>query len=810
MAFTRIDRADYNGKGVIGLPDAPQLSTNAMQEKFEEISLDVIIPKHNTLIDELESATGASNIGTRNGNVQSEIDAFDGKIATFNGDISQLKSDMTQAQGDIATLQSGVNTNKTDIAALQSDNTTNKADIATNKANITTLQNENTTNKANITKNANDISALQTSVTTNANNIASLQSDNTTNKADIASLKSDNVTLKGKAHMHANKSVIDALSKDSATGNLMFEGNPISGGGSGNTDTYGHVKVGSVTLDASGDDTIELVAGSNVTLTPNATNKSVTISASGGGGGTSTGDMLKSEFVLPGGTGQVLSAKEADHATNADNATSANSASTATIADKAMAVFDGTDEIPANQLMKKSDYDADDDGVVDLAKNANKALNANNAEVANNATHALMSEKAWGLESSDGTYSVSAKEANDMYDCFHKEGADLKLSDSALSSAATTKLSKVDNKIDKPTSATEGQVLTYRNNEWVADDLQGGGQFVIIAKGETYEGQTVTATKGTKSKSAVITSGIARIPVNEGGVWTLTLSSGETWNTPNMTYYGEYEVLLTLNGATVTPTDDVQTWLHCANIWDKQYTTVSQVVADKTTLNALVQNENANDYLVRSTTFSTTLCENNANNEAMYYLGLYNGCANKLLADDYWSNAICSADVLLADGQTHLFEKVLNVKVPTMTSNTAPSGEVTWGDAYESENSGLNVFNASQDDNWLSINAIPDNTWVGYRFTEDICVKKVYVKNCLNERYKIDKFIIYGSKTEEWNGVKLGEFNIDYVAGQELSVILNNNDKYLYYRIYVNPIRSSDGYIRCGLNTVQFYGRKEA
>ena len=380
MAFTRIDRADYNGKGVIGLPDAPQLSTNAMQEKFEEISLDVIIPKHNTLIDELESATGASNIGTKNGNVQSEIDAFDGKIATFNGDISQLKSDMTQAQGDIATLQSGVNTNKTDIAALQSDNTTNKADIAANKANITTLQNENTTNKANITKNANDISALQTSVTTNANNIASLQNDNTTNKADIASLKSDNVTLKGKAHVHSNKSVIDALSKDSATGNLMFEGNPISGGGSGNTDSYGHVKVGSVTIDASGDDTIELVAGSNVTLTPNATSKSVTISASGGGGGTSTGDMLKSEFVLPGGTGQVLSAKEADHATNADNATSANSASTATIADKAMAMFDGTNEIPTNQLMQKKDYDADDDGVVDNAEHATNADNVGNAD----------------------------------------------------------------------------------------------------------------------------------------------------------------------------------------------------------------------------------------------------------------------------------------------------------------------------------------------------------------------------------------------------------------------------------------------
>lgn len=127
--------------------------------------------------------------------------------------------------------------------------------------------------------------------------------------------------------------------------------------------------------------------------------------------------------------------------------------------DKAAALYDGTDEILANQLMKNSQYDADDDGVVDLAKNANKALNANNAEVADNATHALMSEKAWGLESSDGTYSVSAKEANDMYDCFHKEGADLKLSDSALSSAVTTKLPK-----SVPTTADEGKAPVVQSD----------------------------------------------------------------------------------------------------------------------------------------------------------------------------------------------------------------------------------------------------------------------------------------------------------------------------------------------------------
>ena len=47
--------------------------------------------------------------------------------------------------------------------------------------------------------------------------------------------------------------------------------------------------------------------------------------------------------------------------------------------DKAAALYDGTDEILANQLMKKSQYDADDDGVVDNAKHATNADNVGNA-----------------------------------------------------------------------------------------------------------------------------------------------------------------------------------------------------------------------------------------------------------------------------------------------------------------------------------------------------------------------------------------------------------------------------------------------
>lgn len=58
-------------------------------------------------------------------------------------------------------------------------------------------------------------------------------------------------------------------------------------------DNFGTIKVGSTNIIANGADVLELEAGNNVTLVPDNTNKKVTIHATGGGGGSSTGDMLK-------------------------------------------------------------------------------------------------------------------------------------------------------------------------------------------------------------------------------------------------------------------------------------------------------------------------------------------------------------------------------------------------------------------------------------------------------------------------------------------------------------------------------------
>jgi len=56
--FTRIDRTD---KGVVGLPDTPNLSTTEMQEKLDELGA-MAVDGANHLMDELEN-NGAANIG---------------------------------------------------------------------------------------------------------------------------------------------------------------------------------------------------------------------------------------------------------------------------------------------------------------------------------------------------------------------------------------------------------------------------------------------------------------------------------------------------------------------------------------------------------------------------------------------------------------------------------------------------------------------------------------------------------------------------------------------------------------------------
>lgn len=61
MSFTKIESADLTNKGVKGLPRKPALSYSEMQDKFDELVRDVVVPKFNDLSEELDNTVGNVN-----------------------------------------------------------------------------------------------------------------------------------------------------------------------------------------------------------------------------------------------------------------------------------------------------------------------------------------------------------------------------------------------------------------------------------------------------------------------------------------------------------------------------------------------------------------------------------------------------------------------------------------------------------------------------------------------------------------------------------------------------------------------------
>ena len=54
--ITPIDPGELEGRGVVGLPDAPELDVLGMQEAFDDIALNIIIPHINGMVTEINDA----------------------------------------------------------------------------------------------------------------------------------------------------------------------------------------------------------------------------------------------------------------------------------------------------------------------------------------------------------------------------------------------------------------------------------------------------------------------------------------------------------------------------------------------------------------------------------------------------------------------------------------------------------------------------------------------------------------------------------------------------------------------------------
>ena len=529
----------------------------------------------------------------------------------------------------------------------------------------------------------------------------------------------------------------------------------------------------------------------------------------------------------------------------------------------------------------------------------------------------------------------------------------------ANSIESIAKTSTVGNVDTYTITMTDGSTATFN----VTNGIGGGMSAKLIIASDAGSTVTVTTPSGDiktatqKAGSTTLwecdTSEYGTHTIN--GVWNgVNYQKSETIDTCKI-----YNVSVIPKGATVTPTDNVQTWLKCANIWDKTYTTLSEVLADSTTLLALMSDNNAVDYLVRSKTWANddsislipTMTSNtspsgvaSANSEyggvlqaykafdgslyigsglssnawiadgttgwiqykfdfkvcvkkikysnmhngatcyhgqwklqasndnltwtdlysttdenviftdkeieiqndnyysiyrftilssytnqvgllelqlyggsqitnnqtAMNYINANDYCAETLLADSTWLNAIFSSPY---------FETVLNVKVPTMTSNTSPSGTVIFSSQYSSSDTGIRyayfVFNGISHDNanWDPASG-ETSSYIGYGFTSSKNIKiakGVFFKN--NPTPSVVSYKIQGSNDNStWTDLLSYEtLNVSNSSGSgDFIVTLEDNaDEYLYYRVYFisSPAINVYAQYEGGMVELQFYGR---
>lgn len=323
----------------------------------------------------------------------------------------------------------------------------------------------------------------------------------------------------------------------------------------------------------------------------------------------------------------------------------------------------------------------------------------------------------------------------------------------------------------------------------------GGGYELTVTCDADFAGTTITCTDGVTTLTQTCPSAspyevVFAIP--NGGEWTISgIISGQTYSA-SIDIPDSLELSSIPEGSTVLPTDDIQTWLACAGIKDKSYTTLNEVLSDSTTLLALMSNDNAVDYLVRSTTWASGIT---ADSTAMTDIGANNYCANTLLADSTWRNAICNSTY---------FESVLNVKVPTMTGATTPSGQVI-SSGYATNYDAWKAF----DGNNSTQGAVSQgaNGYIGYKFTEPVKIYKLYFDDA-NGNHRLKSYQIQSSDTgnsDDWDDVS-----------EELTVpssfIVNenffNDTAREYIRIFQLTTQKA-GQVNISYFTIQFYGRAD-
>ena len=100
MSFTTITNAERDSVGATTLPDQPTISASALKAKFDEPAKQLLVPKYNTLVGELEATTAAADLGaspvsgrTSGSTVQAVLNKLSTDLGTAETAITGLATD---------------------------------------------------------------------------------------------------------------------------------------------------------------------------------------------------------------------------------------------------------------------------------------------------------------------------------------------------------------------------------------------------------------------------------------------------------------------------------------------------------------------------------------------------------------------------------------------------------------------------------------------------------------------------------------------------------------------------------------------
>lgn len=250
-----------------------------------------------------------------------------------------------------------------------------------------------------------------------------------------------------------------------------------------------------------------------------------------------------------------------------------------------------------------------------------------------------------------------------------------------------------------------------------------------------------------------------------------------------------FKVQASNDGVTFT---DLYTGI-CANTLTAQTFTFTNNTAYTYYRFFVVDSYGVNNIAIYTLTFALDgICQSST---AMTDIGANNYCANTLLADSDWREAICNS--------SH-FESVLNVKTPVMTSNTTPSGVVSAKNYYGGGSEAFKAFDGNTSTNWAGSaeGTSTSNNYLQYAFDTK---KKIY-------KADVNFSVFCTAVSFRMQGINSGVITdlTDTLNVRNGSLVFSKNiNEYDAYRFQIDTYTQNASYACPRMDEAQLYGRED-